>query len=115
MKKIVYGLLAFSPVLAFAQDAGGTVNRLDALLGTLRNFLNNVIPVLIALAVIYFIWGLITFLRASGDPKAIEAGRSQMIWGIIAIVVMVSIFGIVAFFQNTLGIGGGNVPNLPRV
>ncbi len=114
MKKIVYGLLAFSPVLAFAQDADTTVANLEGIVQLLTNLFNNIIPLLIAVAVVYFFWGLITFLRASGDPKAIEAGRSQMIWGVIAIAVMVSLFGLINFLQNTLGVDSGTITP-PRV
>ncbi|MEQ1499985.1 MAG: hypothetical protein ABL917_01270 [Parcubacteria group bacterium] len=104
MKKVIYGILAFSPVLALAQNATQSINNLSGLLGNIRGLLNTLIPVLIALAVVYFFWGLVKFLGASGDPKAAEAARSQMIWGVIAIAVMVSIFGLVSFLQNTLGI-----------
>ena len=109
MKKFVYGLLAFSPVLALAQTGTGTVGLLTTLVGTLRTFVNALIPLVIAIAVLYFFWGLVTYLRAAGDPKMQDQGKSHMIWGIIAIAVMVSIFGLVNWLQNTLGVTGGTI------
>jgi len=113
MKKIVYGLLAFSPMLAFAQNLG----NLEGLVENIKNLLNNVLPVLFALAIIYFFWGLITFIRSAGDPEAAKKGKGIMIWGIVAIFVMAAIFGLITWLAGTVGIdtggsGGGLIPTI---
>ena len=54
-------------------------------------------------ALLAFFKGLITFIAKSGDAKSHEEGRNLMIWGIIALFVMVSIFGILRFFYSDLG------------
>jgi hypothetical protein len=115
MKKFIYVTMSFVPLLASAQTAASTVSGLGTVITSIRTVLNMLIPVLIALAVVYFFWGLVTYIRASGDEKARAAGKSQMLWGIIAIAVMVSIFGLVAWLQNTLGIQGGTVPVIPQI
>ena len=38
-----------------------------------------------------------------------------MLWGIIAIAVMVSIFGIIAWLQSTLGVQTGSVILPPTI
>ncbi len=68
-----------------------------------------------AIAIIYFFWGMIQFLRAGGDPKAKEAGQAHMIYGIIAIAVMISIYGLVAWLQSTLGISTVTTTPLPCI
>jgi hypothetical protein len=103
MKKVVYAVLAFVPVVAFAQSTINT-SALDSIVKFIGKTVNSLIPIMIGLAIVYFFWGLVTYIRAAGDPKAQDAGKSHMIWGIIAIAVMVSLFGIVNWLQNLFGI-----------
>jgi hypothetical protein len=64
---------------------------------------------------IYFFWGVAKYILSAGDPKSAAEGKSIMIYGIIAIAVMASVYGLVNFLQTTLGISGGTVtlPPLP--
>lgn len=72
------------------------------------------IPLLFAVAVGVFIWGVIQYLRNSADSKKREEGRSFMIYGIVSLFVMISIWGLVGFLGNTFGISTDFVPNLPQ-
>lgn len=72
------------------------------------------IPLLFAVAVGVFIWGVIQYLRNSSDSKKREEGRSFMIYGIVSLFVMISIWGLVGFLGNTFGISTDFVPNLPQ-
>tara|TARA_B100001971_G_C17824487_1_gene350609 strand:- start:11 stop:460 length:450 start_codon:yes stop_codon:yes gene_type:complete len=85
------------PLLVFAQD-------LQQVLETIMDLFSLLIPLVIALALFYFFWGLANFIRKSGDSTAQEEGRNQMVWGIIALFVMLSIWGIVTVLQETLGL-----------
>jgi hypothetical protein len=111
MKKVIYGALAFSPVLAFAQNLGNVQTLVNQIGGIIR----SIIPIMFALAIIYFFWGMIKFIRSAGDPKAAAEGRSIMIYGVIAIAVMVSIYGLVGWLQTTLGVTAPTTINLPTV
>lgn len=112
MKKVIYLGLAFTPVLAFAQDLG----NLTSLASRLRDLVNTILPLLLAVAVLYFFWGLVQFLLAVGkDPKASDAGKTHMIWGIVALFVMVSIFGILNWLGTAAGLNNSVVPVLPRI
>lgn len=111
VKKIVYGALAFAPVMAFAQN----LTSLDAIVAFVGRTVRALIPIVFGLAIVYFFWGLVTFLRAAGDPKAQEAGRNQMIWGVIAIAVMISVYGLVFWLQGLLGINNVGTITPPSV
>ncbi len=111
MKKFIYAALAFAPVMAFAQNLG----NLGSLVSQFGGIVTKVIPIIFAIALIYFFWGLVVFLRAAGDPKAKEAGQNQMIWGIIAIAVMLSVYGLVYWLQQNLGITNNGTINPPTV
>ena len=56
-----------------------------------------------ALAAIYFLWGLVVFVQNADNPDKRAEGYKHMLWGIIGIFIMVSAKGIVNIIINTLG------------
>lgn len=76
-----------------------------------NDFLNTAVGLLVTLAILVFFWGLIRYIASVGEKKA--EGMSIMFYGIIAIFVMVSIWGIIKVLQNTFGVGGANRPPPP--
>ena len=62
------------------------------------------LPLLVGLSVLVFFFGLVKFIsRVGGDVKAVEEGKKLMIWGLAALFVMVSIWGILRFFYGGIG------------
>lgn len=108
MKKYIPLLasLALLPLLALAQGRGVEtfIERLIAIVRTL-------IALTGALALLAFLWGLAKFVFKAGDAKNNEEGKNLMIWGLIALFVMMSVWGIIGWFQRDLGLpvttGGG--------
>jgi heme/copper-type cytochrome/quinol oxidase subunit 2 len=66
----------------------------------LINLINPLIVVVAGLALLVFIWGLVKFIAESGDAKSHADGKKLMIWGVIALFVMVSFLGIIQFFYT---------------
>lgn len=62
------------------------------------------VSVIIGLALIVFLWGIIKYMRASGDEKEMIEGRNMMIYGIIGLFVMVSVLSLTEVFRKTFGI-----------
>ena len=63
-----------------------------------------VLPVIAGLAFLAFLWGLAKFMfRVDGDEKAITEGKKLMIWGLIALFVMLSFWGIINFATRDIG------------
>jgi uncharacterized membrane protein YuzA (DUF378 family) len=111
--KIIAGSLWALPFMAFAQT---TVNSsyISSLIGSAKTLLDQIVVFLIALAVVWFIWNVISYAMSSDDDKKSKA-KSQMIWGIIAIAVIVSVWGLVAILQGVFGVsttGAGSVNKL---
>ena len=74
------------------------------LIGIFTDLLKAVTPVIFGIALLVFIWGLVKFIsRVGGDEKAVKEGKSLMIWGLVALFVMASIWGILGFFYDDLG------------
>ncbi len=72
--------------------------------------LNKLVIVIIGLATVYFLWGVAKYILHSDDPKTREEGRDMMIYGIIAIFVMVSIWGFVNLLDNTFRLDNSTLP-----
>lgn len=111
MKKVIYGLMAFSPVLALAAN----FTAFDDFILFLKRAVGSLIPIFFGLAIIYFFWGLIEFIRSAGDPKKAAEGKSIMIYGVIAIAVMASIWGLVGWLQTVTGVGNTTTITPPGV
>ena len=108
MKKVIYTALAFAPALAFAADFTAIKN----LVNSFKGVLDSLIPVIFGIAIIYFFWGVARYIRAAGDPKEAAAGKSIMIYGIIALAVMASVYGLINFLTQSAGLDNTQV-NLP--
>jgi len=91
-------VMTMMPAVALAQ--GG---NLLGLLGLIEQIVSRAIPILVGLALIYFIWGLIRYV-IGGSEEERENGKKMMWWGIVALFVIVSIWGIVAYIANILGV-----------
>lgn len=110
--KIIVGLAWALPFAAFAQQANP--QYLGSLIGSAKGLLDQLVVFLIALAVVWFIWNVIRYTMSDDEEKK-GAAKNQMIWGIIAIAVIVSIWGLVAILQNIFGVnttGAGDVTRL---
>lgn len=85
------------------------------------SLLNLVIGVLAALALVIFFWGLVRYIYHSDDAHSREEGRSSIMWGLVALFVLFSLFGIlqlltIAFFGGAnAGTVGGTAGNLPAI
>ncbi|MCX6787629.1 MAG: hypothetical protein NT108_00500 [Candidatus Kaiserbacteria bacterium] len=74
--------------------------------GGIVGIINTIIvPVIFALALASFVWGVVSyfFLHGSDDTKRTE-GREFILWGILGMVVLVSVWGFVNVVLSTLGI-----------
>ncbi|MDO8505185.1 MAG: hypothetical protein Q7S48_01220 [bacterium] len=62
------------------------------------------LPIISSLAFLVFVWGLVKFIfRIGGDEKAVEDGKKLMIWGLVALFVLLSYMGILAFAYRDFG------------
>ena len=84
------------------------IPRAEASVQTLMNSINKVIinpliVLLFALAVVYFIYGLAKYLLNPDNEEVRRSSKSHMLWGIIGMFIMVSVFGIMNLIINTIG------------
>lgn len=84
----------------FTCQPGAPLDTVPALLCRIGQILNSVIPVLIALGVVYFVWGVVSYVIAS-DEEAKKTGRDRIIYGIIGLAVIISVWGLVGILVKT--------------
>jgi hypothetical protein len=110
IKNIIIAFIGFFPVLTFA--------ALDGVKGLLYDFsdiLSLLEPIIIGLAFLYFFWGVSQFILHAGDQKLRDDGKRKMLWGVIALFVMLSIIGILHRVGDLIGVpvGSSGQPTLP--
>ena len=88
------GIIAMTPAIALAADLDSVLDQIGDLIGTAT-------PIIVALALLFFFYGLAKYILNSGDEEKKSEGKSVMIWGIIALFVMVSVWGLVNLLANT--------------
>ena len=98
MKKSFFILLTLSPALVFAapQNFGELINLFLDLIYAL-------VPVIVGLSFLVFLRGLALFVWSAGDTKKHDEGKNIMIWGIVGLFVMFSLWGILRFAYGDFG------------
>lgn len=114
MKKFIITTLALAPLLASAQQLG----NIESLVESLGRIIGLALPIVVALALLAFFWGLVKFIFAQGNEESKADAKKIMLWGIIALFVMVTVWGLVEFIGNALGVSQGTniiVPTVPGI
>jgi len=90
------------------------MNSLQEFIIGVSTFINNVLlPFLFALALLFFMYNAFRFFILEGDEKdGREKAKRMALYGVLAFVFLVSIWGIVNLLVNGLGLYG-NYPLNP--
>lgn len=124
------GLAALTaPAFAFA-----TGTTLQGVLCSVGQLVGQATPIVAALALLAFFWGLAMYLfslsgssdggahmgggtgiQAAASPQGKKMGRTVMLYGIIVLFVMVSVWGLVGLLQQTFGLSSGGTVSPPKI
>jgi hypothetical protein len=107
-------LLYALPLFAFAQPSGLPSKTVGGVFAYILQLIDVLIPLLIALALLAFFWGLVRYIWSSGSGEGQKEGKSVMIAGIIGLFLMVGIWGIIGILENTFGTGSSKSIKAPR-
>lgn len=78
---------------------------IDALLDRISNaILNPFIILLFAASTAVFIWGVVKFIAGAADDKVREEGKKNILWGVVGMFIMMSVFGIINVLLGTFDI-----------
>lgn len=103
-----------TPVIVSAQTTD--ISYFYSLFGWLLQIANTAVPLLIALSVFLFIWGVIKyFIYGATDESARTAGRVYMLYALIGLVAIVAVWGlvflIIQIFLGPTANTGANAPS----
>ncbi len=102
------------PLVASAQQGIVSTTPQQGIIGLIQfanTALNDVMVLFITLAIVVFFWGLIQYIIKSGEERA--AGLTTIFYSIIAIFIMVSIWGVIHLLQATFGVNNSNSAETP--
>ena len=111
---LVLSFLYLFPLFAFAATVTCPPSGISKFICTIQQILNSIVPVLMTLGVVYFVWGIVQYVIADGE-EAKKTGRDRMVYGLIGFAVIVGMWGLVNIITTTFSIGGVNAPTLDTV
>lgn len=76
--------------------------------GNIVGIIKSLIGLAMALGLFYFMWGIVKYLLAYDDEKARTESIKTITYGLIALFVMVAVWGLVQLLSTTI-LGGGQV------
>lgn len=111
--------LAFMPIFASALS---TESALGGLAGIVDTFSNTVVrsvgTLFMTMSVVAFLWGMVQFIwaKSNGSEGAkIKVGQDFMAWGLLALFVIFSVWGIISFVGGATGIKTGGSIDVPSI
>ncbi len=107
MKKfILLGIASLLPAVASAQELG----NIEGLVEAVGNIVGAALPIVVGIALLVFFWGLVKYIFAQGSEDKQGDAKKIMLWGIIALFVMISVWGLVGFIGEALGVDAETNP-----
>ncbi len=106
MKKLA--LIVGALVLPLAASA--QLENVEGLATSIGNIINILIPIVFALALLFFFWGLALYIFGGEHDK--DKAKKTMIWGVVALFVMAAVWGLVQFLGDALGIQQDAAPDI---
>lgn len=107
IKKVCAISLVSIPFVSLAAVNIGTLDFKGLVAYILEDFVKPVTVVILSLAVVFFLWNIFNIIRASKSGEELSDLKNKALWGVVAIFVMVSMWGLVSILVNTLVPGAG--------
>jgi hypothetical protein len=73
--------------------------------------INPLIMFMFALAVTYFLYGLVKYLISPDNEEIRKTNKQHMLWGIFGMFIMIAVFGIMNIILTTVGEKDINIDN----
>ena len=91
------------------------LTNLLQLVESLREIVDTLIPLMFAVALLVFFYGVVKYIFSAGNEDSRAAGVRIMLGGIIALFVIASVWGIVSFIGDAFGIDQGENADVPGI
>jgi len=71
--------------------------------GILDNIVNPLVTLMVAVAVVYFLWGVLGFVRNADNPEERKKGGMNMLWGAVGLFLITTAYGVLNLILGTIG------------
>ena len=114
--RIVPAFAIIAIALPLIASAAGTAQDIvTPIANNVLSLVRVLVLIVFVLAIVAFGWGIVQFIFAGGDPTAIGKAKSFLLWGVIGMAVMASLFGLITFLQQYFGVNSGGLNILPPI
>lgn len=109
------------PAFAFAAGVSDVTGGFKSIGEVVNSFTSNIVTALSTLfatmAMVAFFWGIVQYIWGirDGNPEQRKKGNDFMIWGLVALFVMFSVWGIIRYAQGIFKIEGQNTIVIPSI
>lgn len=110
---ILYSLFIITPLFAQVDLEGPVSGDMTQIISNIIKFILGLVGVL---ALIFFIYGGITWITSAGNAEQVKKGKSTLIWAVMGLIICFLAYSLVTFVINestklgsstTTGGGGG--------
>lgn len=78
------------------------------------NIINALVVLLVSAALVYFFVGMLKYFQQTGNEKGREGARNMMVYGIIGLFAIISVWGLVNVVVNSFsGLDRNRLHNIP--
>jgi len=102
MRKFKLELIHILILILFTLPSLVFAASFDSLVYKIVSYLNKLVVLLVGIGVLTFLWGVLRYISSGGDQKQTKGARDIIVYGIIGIFVMVSVWGFVNFLVSTI-------------
>lgn len=98
LKIFALGAASVAPLLVFGQPEV----TFTGLLNQIAVITNATIPFILGLAVVVIVWGVFNYIVGAGDEEKRAEAKKYIIWGVIGVFIMLSVWGLVNVVKSSL-------------
>jgi uncharacterized membrane protein YidH (DUF202 family) len=85
------------------------MTTIQAIISQITNIVRSLTLLLFAIAMVVFMYGLFNYLVNISDKTKREKSKEFIVYGLLGLFVMVSVWGFVTIVSNSLGLGGAKL------
>ncbi len=97
MKKYILSFLLLAPFIASAK-----ISNFKELLDLFFEYATQIVFLISVLILLAFMWGVADFIRKTGSGDDLAEAKKRLLWGVIAVFVAFSLWGILSFLSNDI-------------
>lgn len=80
------------------------MQKIEDIFEYLIGILDNLVYLLIGLALLGFLWGVFKYIKSANDPKALDEAKKYIVYGLLSLLIITSLWSFVFLLGRTFGV-----------